>query len=219
VTKVRATWLASLFVLAPACAAPTVRPDDMSAARHRQEASRERLAAEADYQRFRPTARAGLSGPLAGSIDTPGLHPLELFPFNPTERALGDAERHLRHAREHEAAAAELERFEADACADFGPHTRAACPVLGPAVRVEDRADGVRFHFGDEGTAQAMAALMRCHLAFARARGFERAGDCPLYQRGVAIAVAGGDAVDVRSSDPEVVRNIQIDSHQTGRWR
>jgi hypothetical protein len=136
------------------------------------------------------------------------------LPFNPTERALDEAERHLRHARAHELAAAELERFEAEACQSFGPHTRAACPVLGPALRVEDRSDGVRLHFGDEARARERAALMRCHLAFARARGFAGVGDCPLYLRGVEIVLAGGDSVDVRSGDAGVVRQIQLDSHQ-----
>jgi hypothetical protein len=187
----------------------------MSVAHHREEAARQRLEAEQDYQRFRPTASMSMPGSYVGAADAPRLYPLELFSFNPTERSLADAERHLRHAREHEAAATELERYEAAECHDFGPHTRAACPVLGPVARIEDTERGVRIWFADEAQARAMAALMRCHLAFARARGFQGAGDCPLYLRGVEIAAAGGAAVDVSSADAAVAQKIRVQSRLT----
>ena len=207
----------ALLAAASACgAAPaTVKLDETSAAGHRREAARERMLAEEDYARYQPRAAAPIGG--AGSPkDTPQLYPIDLYRFNPTERALYDAERHLRHAREHEAAAVALEHYEAADCKQVPPAVRAACPVLGPVAEIEDLADGVRVHFA-AGTAIApLLAQMRCHLAFARARGFVDAADCPLYMRGVEIAAsADGRAVELRSREAAVARQIQVRSRLT----
>jgi hypothetical protein len=81
---------------------------------------------------------------------------------------------------------------------------------------IEDRADGVRVRFADGAPVATIAAHMRCHLAFARARGFADAGDCPLYMRGAEIALAAdGRAVDVTSRDPAVAQAIQVTSRFT----
>jgi hypothetical protein len=208
----------SIIVAALCCAGCAARPeraDQMSVASHREEAARQRTEAERDYERFRPSVRASVPGTYVGPGDTPRAYPLELFSFDPTERAIADAERHLRHAREHEAAAAELERYEEAECRGFGPHTRAACPVLGPVTRIDDTAEGVRISFVDEPQARAMAALMRCHLAFARARGFRDAGDCPLYLSGIEIGQASGASVEVSSKAPAVAREIRVRSRMT----
>jgi len=198
---------------AAACAAQShSRP--LSVADHRAEASRERIEADQDYARFRPGATGSLPGAYAGPGE-PRLYPLDMLSFNSTERALDDAERHLRHAREHEVAATELERYEEVECRAFGPHTRAACPVLGPVTRIEDTADGVRIYFADDAEARAMAALMRCHLAFAQARGFRDAGDCPLYLPAIEIVATGGAAVEVRSADAAVAQKIRARSRLT----
>ncbi len=207
--------LLSLFAAACATtpASPTVHPEDLSAAAHRQEAARERARAEDAYARWQPGARVPLPGAPIGSNDAPRMYPIDLYPYNPTDRALSDAERHLRHAREHEAAAAALESFEEGECHDFAPKVRAACPVLGPVATIDDRTDGVRVVFAAGAPVEAIVAHMRCHLAFARARGFTDAGDCPLYMRGVAIAAsADGHAVDLTSRDPSVAREIQLRS-------
>ena len=164
----------SLFALfATACAtttppASTVKPEDMSAAAHRQEAARERARADDAYARWQPNARTPLPAAPAGSVDGPRMYPIDLYPYNPTDRALADAERHLRHAREHEAAAVALEGFEDAECRDFAPKARAACPLLGPVASIEDRADGVRFVLAPGAPVAAIVAHMRCHLAFAR---------------------------------------------------
>ena len=56
---------------------------------------------------------------------------------------------------------------------------------------------------------------MRCHLAFARARNFAGAPDCPLYLRGVEIGPSADDtAIEVRSKSPAVARTIREQSHQ-----
>jgi hypothetical protein len=207
----------ALVAAAAGCGAsqPTVKLDETSAAGHRREATRERMLAEEDYARYQPRASAPMGG-APSPTDAPRLYPIDLYRFNPTERALSDAERHLRHAREHEAAAVALEHYEAAECKELSPQARAACPVLGPIVAIEDLADGVRLRFTDGAPVDALVAQMRSHLAFARARGFTDAGDCPLYMRGVAIAAsADGRAVEVRSGDAAVARQIQLRSGLT----
>lgn len=209
--------LAGICLFAAACAttssSATVQPDELSAAGHRQEAARERARAEDAYARWQPNARTPLPAAPIGSVDGPRMYPIELYPYNPTDRALADAERHVRHAREHEAAAVALEGFEDAECRAFAPKARAACPLLGPIAAVEDRANGVRLALADGAPVAAIVAHMRCHLAFARTRGFTGIGDCPLYMRGVEIALsAGGRGVDVTSRDPAVVREIQLQS-------
>jgi hypothetical protein len=209
--------LALGLVLVGSCATtpapPPVRPEELSAAGHRQEAARERARAEDAFARYQPTARASMPTAPAGTTDGPRLYPLDLYPYNPTERAIADAERHLRHAREHEAAAAVLEGFEDAECRDLAPKARAACPVLAPVAAITDRADGVHIVFSAGAAVAATVAHMRCHLAFARARGFADAGDCPLYMRGVEIVASrDGGGVDVVSRDASVAREIQVRS-------
>jgi hypothetical protein len=202
---------------AVACAATststrhTVDPIDMSAAEHRQEAARERSRADDAFARWQPSARAPMPGGTTGSGDVPRLYPIDLYPYNPTDRALAEAERHLRHAREHEAAANALEGYEEAECREFAPKARAACPLLGPVAAVEDLPDGVRFVYAAGAPVDAVAAHMRCHLAFARARGFGDGADCPLYLRGIAIALAGGgNAIEVTSRDSATARELQV---------
>ncbi len=111
------------------------------------------------------------------------------------------------HSAGHATARAELERFEDQACAGVSRGVRAACPFLEPvALKVIPR--GVRLHV-DPSQADAIAARMRCHLAFAGARRFERIVECPLYLPGVQIVLAEDrDAIDVTSDHPDVAREL-----------
>ncbi len=211
-------WAAAVgFALVGACASSqktgAVQPEELSAAGHRQEAANERARAEDAFARYQPSARASMPGGPVGTTDAPRLYPLDLYPYNPTDRALADAERHLRHAREHEAAATALEGFEEAECREFSPKARAACPVLGPVAAITDRGNGVHVTFADGANVEATVAHMRCHLAFARARGWQDAGDCPLYVRGVEIAASpDGRGVDITSGDAVVAHDIQVRS-------
>jgi len=215
----RAALVAGLFFVA-ACATTSAKHDeqwnDVSAAEHRQIAANERARAEDSYARWEPGSRVPLPGVPPGSSDAPRMFPIDLYPYNPTDRALADAERHLRHAREHEAAAAALEGFEEAECREVPQKARGACPVLGPVATIDDRPDGVRISFAAAAPVEEIVAHMRCHLAFARKNGFTNAGDCPLYMRGVEIALAAdGHAVDVTSQERSVAQEIQIRSRLT----
>jgi hypothetical protein len=215
----RAAIIAGLLFVA-ACATTAAKHSeewsDISAAEHRQIAANERARADDAYARWEPGSRMPLPAVPPGSSDAPRMFPIDLYPYNPTDRALADAERHLRHAREHEAAAAALEGFEDAECRQVPAKARAACPVLGPVATIDDRADGVRITFAAGAPVDEIVAHMRCHLAFARKSGFAEAGDCPLYMRGIEIALSGdGRAVDVTSRDQSVAEQIQIRSRLT----
>ena len=91
------------------------------------------------------------------------------------------------HARQHAAAAAFLEQFEDDACGGVPPSERAASPLLGPLLGLEDIPGGVRATFADASRVHDAIAEMRCHYAFARARHFSESVGCPLYVQGIEI--------------------------------
>jgi hypothetical protein len=116
--------------------------------------------------------------------------------------------------REHAAAdraAAELERFEAAECKEVPPRERAACPLLGPVTAIQDLGDGVRVEIAPPRSVDAVVADMRCHYAFARARGFSAAAAaCPLYVQGISIErAADGRGLEVRGETPALAREIR----------
>jgi len=163
----------ALLLVAHACASsPPIRDDDMSATRHRQMAQQEEAIAASE-------TRASAQNP-AGSRSEPAES-------DRGEEHRRKAEESHEHARQHAAAAAYLERFEDAACAEIPPSGRAACPLLGPLVRLDDVPGGVRATFVDASRVRPAIAEMRCHYAFARARHFDQASSCPLYVRGIEI--------------------------------
>jgi hypothetical protein len=189
-----------------ACASKSreVRPDEMSAEAHRREAAAERRRSDAEMALYDP----GRPIPPGSPSSSDRLYPELIYaPTNPTSHHLYEAQRHSDHARAHEAAAAELEKFEETDCRDFPPKTRAACPVLG-AMRAEDLPNGVRLHLGPAMPVDATLAHMRCHMAWARTRGFAPTATCPLYLRGTEIR-RSGDAIDLVSDDPIVAKRLQ----------
>ena len=199
-----------VLTLSAGCAT-TVQPEDMSAQSHRAEAARERQLARDHIDKYDPRALTPTPGVSVGDLRSGYDVSIGLVQYNPTHGQIEVAERHLIHAREHEAAAADLESFEATECKNLAPKTRAACPTLGPASQIEDLANGVRIHFPAGTDVDAVVEHMRCHLAFARARGFTTVGDCPLYIKGIEInQAADGAAVDVTGASRRVAGEIQV---------
>jgi hypothetical protein len=210
--------LASILVAAAlglGCGTPAggVRADETSAEGHRQEAAHERTGA---------AERAALYDPRATRPDPTFVadpaNPAQVGGVftNPTETNLREAEGHRAHARAHERAAQALERFEARECKGVPARERAACPLLGPATAIRDLPNGVRVELAATVPVAEVAAGMRCHYAFARARGFtDEAAGCPLYIRGIDIEVArAGHAVEITGATPELAREIQKRARQ-----
>jgi hypothetical protein len=196
------TIVLAFALVAGACRPSPVQPDEMSAAGHRREASRE-MAIARDQTSSHDPEQSVIVG-----TDRDYLYPV--FVYNPKEGNLRAAEAHMDHAREHLAAAETLERFEEQECADFPPESRAACPLFTGVVAVEDIPGGVLLRFEPGAQVAARAAHMRCHLAYARARGYRQNEACPLYLRGVIITTpAAGGEIGITSGDAQVIEVIR----------
>jgi len=203
------SWTIGLLFGA-ACAArePNVQPTDMSAGEHRAEAQRQRQLAQEDADRYQPGAAHVVALGSPGGADATGVaFPLSVY--NPTEGYLRQADQHRAHAREHERAAASLEKFEQAECRAFPEQTRAACPLLVPVTKIDDISHGVRVTFTPGTRVDAVVAHMRCHYAYARAHGFEARVSCPLYMPGIEIERAGAAAVDLKVRNREQVDDLR----------
>jgi hypothetical protein len=195
---------AFMFVLS-GCAARPVRPDDMSAEAHYKEASREEAAAK----EHRRSYEAGLVMPAPGARSIENVGVSDVVTWNPTEWHLSAAAGHVAHAEEHLRAAAELEAFESVECRAVAQKVRGACPVIAGVTRVVSLQNGLRYELKDPGRIADTVALMRCHMAWARARGWPSDSDCPLYVKGIDVrASSDGRAIEIVSADPAVIRTL-----------
>ncbi len=206
----KAIWMGAVLFATVSCA--HVQPESQSAEAHRADAAHER--AEADAQRSQydpkqtggPVAVVGPGGAFAVTVETP--------PDNPTAWHLRKAAQLSEHARAHEAAAAQLQSFEADECRGVSANARAACPFMGPIAGIVDIDGGVRFVLSDHTQVGAVIAQMRCHFAWARARGFTRVGDCPIYLKGIDInRSADGLGIDITGHERGVVTALRQNAH------
>jgi hypothetical protein len=211
------SWAVALVVGA-ACAGtqPGVKPDDMSAADHRDAARHERELAQQNARLYDPGAsRASpLAPPAAPGSDV--VFPASIY--NPTEGYLREADKHREHARQHERAAAALENFEEGACREFPAQTRAACPLLGAVTTLEDVPRGVRVTFAAGTRVDAVVEHMRCHYAYARTRAFDPRVTCPLYMPGISIRRAGALAVDLVAPDEAHVAELRTRSREEAAY-
>jgi hypothetical protein len=185
----------------------------MSAEEHRQEAAKEAAAAQTEVKKAVTSAPPPNLGVNPGGIPYGYIEPVDSY--DPTTRHLVPA-RHLEeHAREHREAAKSLEAFADDACERFPAETRSACPLLGPVAEISDIHGGVRVRFAAGTKVDEVAARMRCHLAYARAYGFDTLVSCPLYVRGLEIrTTADGQSIDLTSRDRRVADEIRNRSRQ-----
>ena len=191
--------------------AQTVRPDEMGAGEHREEAASETQQAEAHERRYNPRASVLLEPP-----DSNGAgYSFSTESYNPTEWHLDEAARLRRHAEEHRKAAKLLERFEDSTCKQFPPSTRAACPLLGPVAKIDDIPGGIRATFAPGTRIDAIVAHMRCHYAYAQARGFAEVASCPLYIRGIEIR-QGPDplAIEIVAKEATIIAQIRARSRE-----
>jgi hypothetical protein len=204
----KTSWAIGLL-LGAACAArePNVKPTDMSAAEHRAAAQHQKELASEDAAHYRPgDARVVALAP-PGNAMAGVEFPVSVY--NPTEGYLRQADEHRAHAKEHERAAAALEKFEEGECREFPESTRAACPLLGPVAKIDDVERGVRVTFASGTRVDAVVAHMRCHYAFSRAHGFDARVSCPLYMPGIQIEQAGAAAVDIKQQNKEQVADLR----------
>jgi hypothetical protein len=204
----KASWAIGL-ILGAACAArePNVKPTDMSAAEHRAEAQNQKDLAQQDASHYRPSDARVVA--LTPPGDNLGGVAFPVTVYNPTEPYLRRADEHRAHAREHERAAAALEKFEEGECREFPERTRSACPLLGPVTKIGDIDRGVRVVLVPGTRVDAVVAHMRCHYAYAKAHGFDQRVTCPLYMPGIVIEQAGPAAVDITVRDRSEVDELR----------
>jgi hypothetical protein len=205
------TSLLSLPILSLlACGGPqNVNPEETTAAGHRAEARKERevgsehVRAYTDAQKT-PEGKGThwVRGPFADAPHFP------VATYDPARHEIDEANWHFTHAEAHEKAARELERFEEQECKYFPGETRAACPLLGPAVGYKELPEGVEITFDPRVPALAVGAHMRCHQAYARARGYDPG--CPLFIKGLEIQVTVDEnVVHITTDDATDVKTLR----------
>ena len=182
------------------------RNEGMSAEAHEQAAAK--LVARANDEQDVTVREAPPPNLVANPTGNPRGYYYPVNPSVPVENH-ARAERLERHAQQHLAIATGMKVFEEDACREVPASERAACPLLGPVAFIEDVSGGVRVHFTENANVDSIAAEIRCHLAYARARGFQDVASCPLYVRGLAMNRSGGDTVDLVSAQPAVAAEVR----------
>lgn len=210
---------AALALMWGAACAPNganVKPAGMSAEQHRAEAERQRQLAQEDKERYDPHAARPAAMMPVRPLDSNGPSAVEVpvVVYNPTDKYLQEADAHRRHAREHERAAAALEKFEQGACRNLPERTRAACPLLGPVTTIDDVKGGVRVTFAPGTRVDALVSEMRCHYAYAQARGFAESVSCPLYMPGLEIKQSGATAAEITIHDKARVEDLRARSRE-----
>jgi hypothetical protein len=176
-----------LVVLLGGCsAAQDPRREDLTAEQHEREAAREDEEARSHRDEYDPGARALIGARVANPSLGTGPEV-----YNPTERHLGEADEHRDHASAHRARAAALRAFEAQACRGLTDAEREACPLLLGLASVEDVPGGVRLTFAPDQEIGPVIEQLRCHVAFAAARGRDGIEECALYVHGAELEVHG----------------------------
>lgn len=207
--------MVGLITLTVGCggAKPSVRPDDMSAEGHLNEAKKESAEAQREIREANSPALQPNMAVSANANPEGYYYPTDLY--NPRSDHLLRAARLTKHAQEHEAAASYLASFEQAECQKFPPATRAACPLLGPVTEIVDVPGGVRTRFAEGTHLDAVVAHMRCHLAYAQSRGFDTGSGCPLYIRGVEIRTTSDPrAIEIVGPNAAVVAEIRNRSRE-----
>lgn len=204
-------WLNTAILLifqgtvANGCSGADVKVEEASVPEHKLEAQKEREAAAAEKAKYDPAAdRQEQVG--AGTAGRFGDGPV-LVTVNPTDGHLAAAEMHKRHAQAHEKAAQQLMAFEDIACKGVPNDDRLSCPTL-LTDTLSSLKNGVRMHTGPK-RLNAVLANIQCHLAFAKANGYNNPDLCPFAIKGVtARRTDDGAGIELISEDPAAVKTL-----------
>jgi hypothetical protein len=183
---------------------------EMSADEHRAVAARLQQRADEERAAFDQNATAVAVGPRSPFADEPPA----MRQYNPTAVHLAEADRQNAEAFEHLKAAQKLEKYEDQACSGITAAERTACPLLAPYISaVEELSSGISLHLKPGAPAATLANQMQCHLAFAKANGFDRA-PCPLFVKGVKIKFHDNRQIDVVSADATVAGEVRLEARK-----
>lgn len=184
-------------------------PEEMTAAEHRAEALRHAERSKQEEAMYQPGA--DVRYPSRTPFSEPGG---DWVAYNPAEHHLDRADRELRAAAAHAAAATKLEAFEDEACRAIPPAARAACPLLASWVtQVQETGDGLRLVLKGSVDGEATTRQLNCHLAYAYASGFDRPS-CPLFVKGMEIRLAQPGVIEMTARDRGVVQKLKAEARR-----
>lgn len=184
---------------------------ELTATEHRNEAAIHQAAAEAERAKFDPLDRRTLPE----RNESVGNDPWTRV-YNPTASHLEAADREMKEAAGHLAAARQLEAFADRHCAEIPPEQRAACPLLASSVTVvRETKYGVMLELKPAADAVDIVHRLDCHLAWAVAKGFDRPS-CPLFVKGmqVALVLGNGKSISMSSDDPAVALELRAQARR-----
>jgi hypothetical protein len=195
------------------CNSPQVAVDETTVSGHEQQAQLERKKAQEQQAAYDPRQERRHELPAAGPQEGRATM---LITVNPTQGHQSRAEAHRKHALEHEIAAIKLQAFEDAACQALTAAERGSCPTL-IATAIEKLPQGIRLRCAPE-QVDKLVAEMRCHLAFAKARGYDSPYLCPFALQGVtATAAPERQGVDLSADNPATVRILHaLDLQEVG---
>jgi hypothetical protein len=228
------SWIALSTILGCATT-PGARPHDMSTAQHEAAAQGEQQTAQTHAEQYDPSAtvtreRCSPRGGRARGADSIGSDVCWTSETNSTDVHRRAAEEHRRHAADHRKASAALREAEAKACIGIAADDRDMSPfehgedIAGVAPLNERRTSGkvsteqpvgatVTFRAVQGMTAEWLQRVVDCHVARNASLGHNvpEMPNCPLVVKGAEARVSStgnGFAVEIRSSDPAVAREI-----------
>lgn len=184
--------LLALTLLTVSCT--HVRAKDETVAEHQNEAAIHQGRAREERAKFDPTEarRVPPRSPMMGAEIGAGAFEES---YNPTSSHLAAADREMREANAHLAAAKTLTTFENEACAGLSEGERSSCPLLASSVsRVQSTKRGFVMTLKPGVDPKQTYQLLSCHLAYAVASGFDRPS-CPLFLKGTTLARVGDDGI------------------------
>lgn len=204
----------ALAIFSVGCGGPQDPADEhLTAEEHEREAAQEEAEADEHVAEYDPDARQ----PTAGGMANPDFHGLDVY--NPTAGEIVEAEEHREHAAAHREQAQALRDFEEAECANFPPASRASCPLLLGLEEVVEIDGGMRLRFGEGVDHSSVVDHVRCHIAFAAARGLAGISHCALYVPGVRVEVDGPQVSLTTDEDDQVAdlrRRVRLQAPPDG---
>lgn len=210
-SSIYALSLSSIVALAGcASSTPGAEPEDMSAEQHKDEAATHEAESKEHQARYDP--EQSTPQPLVPSPGSTrlGIDRIDFRSYNPTEKHLGHAAAHQKHAADHRAAAEALAKTEVSECAVVPEPIRAICPLADQITGARDLEDGVALSIAKDVPPAALLAHARCHAAVGASLGRAGMNGCPLYLKGLTLSLdAGGTELEIRAPDPKLVEVLR----------
>ncbi len=190
-----------------------VRAKDETVAEHRNDAAVHEARAREERAQYDATEvrRVPPRSPMMGAEIGAGAIGES---YNPTSDHLAAADRELREANDHLAAAKTLITFENKACVGLSAGERSSCPLLASSVsNVKGTTRGFLMTLKPDVDAQQTYQRLACHLAYAVASGFDRPS-CPLFLKGTSLSRVGADGISFVGDTEAVALDLRYSARR-----